>query len=296
MKQDTFGTYHPIINFGFFCIIIIFSMIFMHPAFLVISFIGSFMYAIYIKGKKALKFFLCLPLPMMAVAAAVNPLFNHQGVTILGYLNDNPVTMESIAYGIATGLMFSAVIMWFYCYNEIMTSDKSMYIFGRAIPSISLMISMALRFIPRFAAQTKLVAKAQRCIGRDTSSGKVFAKIKQGMKILSIMVTWSLENAIDTADSMRSRGYGSKGRTSYSNYRFDSRDRTAGMLIAAFTAVIIAGAAAGYNTAVYFPVMEIQGGGAELAVLSAVYAILCLMPVIAGAKEDMKWRHLKSEI
>ncbi len=41
------------------------------------------------------------------------------------------------------------------------------------------------------------------------------------------MVTWSLENAIETADSMRARGYGLPGRTSFSIYRFDSRDSSA---------------------------------------------------------------------
>ena len=35
----------------------------------------------------------------------------------------------------------------------------------------------------------------------------------------------SLENAIETADSMKSRGYGLKGRTTFSIYRFEDRDK-----------------------------------------------------------------------
>ena len=41
------------------------------------------------------------------------------------------------------------------------------------------------------------------------------------------MLTWSLENAIETADSMKSRGYGLPGRTAFSIYRFDDRDKMA---------------------------------------------------------------------
>ena len=69
------------------------------------------------------------------------------------------------------------------------------------------------------------VSEAQTCIGRDTKNGSVFRRVGNAIKIFSIMVTWSLENAIETADSMRSRGYGLPGRTAFSIYRFDDRDK-----------------------------------------------------------------------
>ena len=104
------------------------------------------------------------------------------------------------------------------------SSDKVVFLFGRIMPSLSLVISMALRFVPRFSAQMKLVRNAQHTIGRDINEGTLFQKIRNAVKILSIMITWSLENAIETADSMKSRGHGLKGRTSYSLYKFDKRD------------------------------------------------------------------------
>lgn len=67
----------------------------------------------------------------------------------------------------------------------------------------------------------KLVRNAQHTIGRDINEGTLFQRIRNAVKILSIMITWSLENAIETADSMKSRGHGLKGRTSYSLYKFD---------------------------------------------------------------------------
>ena len=48
-------------------------------------------------------------------------------------------------------------------------------------------------------------------MGRDVSEGSLFARIRHGLNMLSILVTWALENAIETSDSMRSRGYGLRG-------------------------------------------------------------------------------------
>ena len=82
----------------------------------------------------------------------------------------------------------------------------------KVAPSLSLVLSMTLRFVPKFTAQMKKVRQSQKCIGRDVSDGGLISRIKHGIKIISIMITWSLENAIETADSMKSRGHGLKGR------------------------------------------------------------------------------------
>ena len=130
-------------------------------------------------------------------------------------------------YGAAAAVMLASVVLWFSSYNEVMTSDKFVYLFGRVIPALSLVLSMSLRFIPKFKAQMQTVSEAQACIGRDTKNGSVLRRVGNAVKIFSTLVTWSLENAIETADSMRSRGYGLPGRTAFSIYRFDDRDKAA---------------------------------------------------------------------
>ena len=226
--RDSFSAYHPVVNFLYFTLVLLFSMFFMHPVCLGISLLCAFIYSVYLNGKKALSFNLKYMLPMLAVTALVNPAFNHEGGTILTYLRGgNPLTLDSIVYGIAAAVMLITVICWFSCYNAVMTSDKFVYLFGRVIPALSLILSMALRFVPRFRAQFKVVSDAQKCVGRDISNGSILQRAKHGVRILSIMVTWALENAIETADSMRSRGYGLPGRTAFSIYRFDRRDKSA---------------------------------------------------------------------
>ena len=219
-NTDTFSGYHPLVNFLYFALVLVFSMCLMNPACLAISLAAAFAYNLYLNGRRALKLALCVMLPLLLLTAVINPAFNHQGATILTYLpSGNPLTLESIIYGLAAASMLIAVILWFGCYSAVLTSDKFVYLFGRLIPALSLVLSMTLRFVPKFKAQLGQVSLAQQCVGRDAGSGSLLQRLKNAITILSIMVTWALENAIETADSMKSRGYGLPGRTAFSIYR-----------------------------------------------------------------------------
>ena len=280
----------------YFGLVIAFTMFLMHPVSLAISLVSALVYAVYLNGRRAVRASLLYLLPMMAVAALVNPAFNHKGATILTYLpSGNPLTLESILYGVAAAAMLAAVITWFSCYTAVMTSDKFVYLFGRIIPALSLVLSMALRFVPKFKAQFQTVSEAQRCIGRDVSNGGVIQRLRNGITILSIMVTWSLENAIETADSMKSRGYGLPGRTAFSIYRFDSRDRAAlvWLLYCGFF-LFCGGMAKGFYWR-YYPTAK----GVPLTPLTVslqlVYLALCLTPVILNMRADWAWHVLQKE-
>ena len=96
-NKDAFSGYHPIINFLYYALVLLLSMCLMHPVYLLISLIGALTYDIYLKGRKAVRFAVMGLLPMAALAALVNPAFNHEGATILTYLpSGNPLTMESM--------------------------------------------------------------------------------------------------------------------------------------------------------------------------------------------------------
>ena len=294
--MNEFAKYHPLINFIYFTAVIVFSMIFVHPICLVTSLLCSAIYSIILNGKKALKFIVML-LPLMLISALINPAFNHEGVTVIAYLpSGNPLTLESILYGIVAASMVATVICWFSCFNKIMTSDKFIYLFGRIIPSLSLILSMTFRFVPKFKEQVQEVSNAQKSMGRDSSEGSVFAIVKNSIRILSAVITWSLENAIDTSDSMKSRGYGLTGRTAYSNYVFDKRDVTALIYLAVTIIYFLIGALLGKIHYRYFPSMR----GTDMSFYSTSifisYIMICIMPIIIEIWEELKWRKLKSKI
>lgn len=295
--MDNFSGYHPIVNFLFYVMVIGISMFFMHPVFLGTALAAASAYAIYLKGRKAVRSLLCMSLPICLITAVLNPVFNHAGATMLFYMkNGNPVTLESIFYGIGAGFMLAAVMMWFSSFNEVMTSDKLMYLFGKTVPAFSLLLSMVLRFVPKFTEQITKTAQAQQCVGRNVTNGRLYEKAGHGLKTLSITTTWALENSVETADSMKSRAYGLRGRTNFSIYRFDRRD--AGLL--AFFALIFAGILYGIGTKqlhiLYFPVFTINPTASPVLLAYLGYGLLCFSPLLLNIKEDIKWRYLRSKI
>ncbi|MGI5875547.1 MAG: energy-coupling factor transporter transmembrane component T [Dethiobacteria bacterium] len=293
--KDSFSTFHPLIICAYFAAVLFFSMFFMHPVFLAVSLLGSALYSTLLRGGKAAGLSLLYLLPFMLFMAVINPAFNHAGVTILFYLkNGNPITLESILYGLAAASMFMAVILWFTCYNVVMTSDKFIYLFGRVIPALSLILSMALRFVPRYREQIKVIATAQKGIGRNVTNGTIIERAKNGLQILSIMGTWALENAIETADSMKSRGYGLPGRTSFSIYRFDRRDQTVLGVMLLLVMVVIIGAATGANRMRFFPSLKLPPLSPISLGVYFAYFILCLLPVIIDLVEALKWKYIGS--
>ncbi len=295
--NDTFSGYHPAVNFLYFVLVIGFSMFLMHPVCLALSLIGALAYAIRLSGRRAVRLSLYGLLPFLVFTAVLNPVFNHEGATILTYLPDgNPLTLEAILYGIAAATMMVTVILWFSCYSRVMTSDKFIFLFGRVIPALSLIFSMILRFVPRFFTHLRTVSDAQRGLGRRRCCPKFIRRMKDCIVILSVMLTWALEQAVTTADSMKSRGYGLRGRTAFSIFRFDRRD--AGMLIFLLLAgmVVVGCTISGDLSWQYYPVFR----GQLLAPLSliayAIYSALCLSPVVLDWREEQKWNALKSGI
>lgn len=294
MNKDTFSSYHPAVSMLYFVLVIGLTMFLNHPACLGISLVGALVYSIYLKGKKAARFNLIYMLPLLVITALINPAFSHQGVTILAYLpSGNPLTLESILYGVYAAFLLITVITWFSCFNAVMTSDKFVYLFGRIIPALSLVLSMSLRFVPRFTAQIKVISNAQKCVGRDVSNGGIIKRAKHGIKILSILVTWALENAIDTADSMKDRGYGLPGRTAFSIYRFDRRDKWALLFLLLCGGGVMAGAFAEKLKFVYMPILSGASFDLWQVVVFILYLALCAMPVIINGKEELKWKALQ---
>ena len=289
--EDTLRACHPAVSFTYFALVIACSMFFMHPVCLALSLLGALLYVARLKGRRALRKQAAWLVPAALLAAALNPAFVHQGVTILTYLpSGNPLTLESILFGLASALLLAAVVLWFRCFGEVMTSDKFIYLFGRIIPALSLVLSMTLRFVPRFRRQFRAVSQAQRYMGRDTSSGGLLQRGKNAMKVFSVLVTWSLESAIDTADSMRSRGYGQPGRTAFSIYRLDDRDRSLLLWLGFCGLYLLTGVVSRGLYFQYYPLL--LGAPAQPLTVSffAVYLLLCLTPSAMSWASQRRFR------
>ncbi len=295
--KDSFWDYHPIVNMVYFILVIGFGMVLTHPLTQILSLIAAVLYLCSIEGKKCMKFLLGFCFPVLLITAFINPAFNHEGKTILCYLaTGNPLTLESIAYGFSAGCMLITIMIWFSNFNRIMTSDKFIYLFGKIMPAMSLVLSMSLRFVPKFKHQMNQVAEAQRSMGRDVSMGSLWQRTRAAICITSIMITWSLENAIETADSMKSRGYGLKGRTAFSIYRIDARDRYVLIWMIFCGIFLIIGNVLSIFAFRYFP--SIRYATLNLATIPfyCVYFGMCMTPVWLNVMEERRWKTIYSSI
>ena len=292
--KSEFARFHPTVQFIYFSSVIFFAMFIREPVFLGISLVFSVIYSAYLGQRNILKALLLFIVPMFVLIAVINPLFNHGGVTILFYLPDgNPFTRESLIYGFVSGGLFSVTMLWCICLRYIMTSDRIIYLFGRIAPKLSLLISMILRFIPKLSSHFREVRNARKSIGRDITDGNFRERISNGVRIVSAVIQWAMENSIDTADSLESRGYGLARRTSFSLFRFEKRDFGILLIISLCDICVLWGYFSGDLEFDYFPMIsEIKWN----LPLTAVYLILCVMPLILDISEDMKWKYTESKI
>lgn len=294
-NRSAFGGCHPLVNLLYFCAVIGFSMFFKHPAVPVVSLFGAAWYYIKLKGRGAARFLLKYTLPVSLLAAVINAAFNHRGATILCYLpTGNPLTLESIAYGLAAAVMFAAVLTWFGCFSEIMTSDKFVYLFGRITPSLSLVLSMTLRFAPRFARQFERVKEARLCLGEKPRGA--FGRLKNAFVCFSVMTSWALEGSIITADSMKSRGFGLRGRTAFSLYRFTERDLGVLAWLGLCLMFLISGALSGGFNWRFFPRMRGDFTEPLTLALELVYLAVCVTPAVIDIWEDRQWSLSRSKM
>ena len=295
--RDSFSNYHPIINFLYFALVIAFSLIFTNPIAQIIALLCAVCYAATTKNNKSISFLIKLCLPTVILAALINPIFNHRGATILLYFsNGNPLTLESFFYGLFMGVMLITVMLWFYSFNKVINTDKFIYLFGKIIPSLSLILSMSLSFLPRFKLHMQEGLEAQRAMGKDLKTSSFINKVKIVVSVFLSTISWGFENAIDTADSMKSRGYGLKKRTAFSNYKFIKRDIFVLIYLLLCLAILICGIinkALSFN---YFPSFNFTPVSLKTIPFYIVYFSLCITPVIINLKEEIKWKTLASKI
>ncbi|WP_394926156.1 energy-coupling factor transporter transmembrane component T [uncultured Robinsoniella sp.] len=290
-----FEKFHPIVLFLYYVCVILFTMFSTQPVILLCTLFGAILFFSMLHPAHIVARSLVFYFFLFLLVAITNPLFSHNGETILFFMNDNPVTMEAIIFGGAIAVMIVGVMFWCKCLNVIMTSDKFLYLFGKTIPKLSLVLSMALRFIPLFKVQIKKINQAQKAMGlyaRDS----MFDKMGSSMRVFDSLLSWSLENSIETADAMKARGYGLPGRKNFSLFRFRKAD---GILMTAIgiMALFIGGSyLAGRFDFSYYPV--ISGIGTKIGDILG-YGIVLLFMILPGLlelKEKIKWKYLRSKI
>lgn len=286
MRDDAFSKRHPAVNFVFFACAIICTVVIQHPAYLLAGVLCGGIYYLLLHGRAGLKIVLGL-LPVFLVLTGMNPLFNTYGNTVLFRYFGRPYTLEALLYGGAIAAIFVEMMLWFGCYNTVLTSDKFTSLFGNLIPALSLLLVMVLRMIPNLMRKASQISGARSAIGKGTAEQDTTKeKLAEGMTVLGTLTSWALEGSVVTADSMRSRGYGSGKRSSFMIYTMTALDW--GLL--SIQILLLAGMVMlGDRTAAF--TLELYIAPISGKNLPGLVCYLCylLIPIALHIKEAVQW-------
>lgn len=278
---------HPLTSLIFYIFAFAASLSWSSPILLALCFICAAAYGFKLQGKRLLPYIFKFILPLILLVTIFNAVFSHYGVTVLFTMkNGNSFTFEALLYGFITGLRIGSMLLWLESFNEIITGEKIIFLFGKLSPRLALIISMVLRFIPMIRLQSDSIIRSEKALG--ISQDKIFIKkIKSAARRLSILVSWTLERGIDTASSMSARGYALKGRTSYNNYSFVLFDLIVGLLT--LSAIILSFVFASNLQGSYNPVIILPRLSAFNIALSLFLIFVLLTPLIIDLREEKLW-------
>lgn len=284
---------HPAVNFIYFAAVFVGMITFQHPVFLAISFLCAFAYSIKRNGIKALVFNLCL-LPLILAFGLYYSSYTHFGMTVLKQnMIGNNMTLESLIYGFVLGVIGVGCCIWFSCVFSVFTTDKVVYLFGKVSPRLSLFLAISLRMIPRIKKEAKRINMAQQGIGKGANQGELWQRVRNCVRIFSMLLTWTIDSLTIASESMRSRGSSLWGRKAFSIYRFDNRDRA--YVIGLFLCLTLTMMAVllGQTDMVYDPrILWVTVN----PVLCIAYGILCLMPLMLELWTEYQFRKARGQL
>lgn len=299
--QTPFSALHPLVLIIYFPTVLLLSVFSSHPLIPAVAYLSGSMYLListYLRGKSVAKTFfssLSSALALVILSALINPLFSHNGDTVLFFLNDNAITLESFWRGAHLGIAISSAAVWCMCLSDSLSSEGVLYLVGKASPKLALVLSIALRYIPLMKLRFSKIHRAQIAAGgynEATLVGRVYCKLH----CFSILVTWALESGIGTGDSMRARGFGLKGRTCYSSFKFRRGDAILLSLIMATSFVATVFMLLGGGDFEFFPTLTPIFNSRFSLPTHISFACLCLIPTAYTVKEVLVWKNCMSRI
>ena len=294
MRKSVFEANHPWVVFGYLVTVLFVTMSGMHPGMIGVSFTISLFYSLFLCGKNIWKRSLFVGIPVAVFTMGILPLFRHHGATPLFYVNDMAVTMESIVFGGMMTLLLLAVLQWFYIWNVLVGQEKLLYLIGRAMPSVALVISMTLRLLPLMGKRLQDIREGNRGL-----EGTPSHNMRGGLRDLSVLVSWALEDSLETSMVMETRGYGVKRRTSFHLYRWRKKDVVWLTIVLLLFLAELFQMQMGFAAWSYFPELVWESTPARIGVCVLSFVMLAGLPflfdVIYWLRHNASEKHFRRE-
>lgn len=293
MTPSGFRSLHPAPLLAYYAGAALLSMMLLHPVFLGSSVLFWIALNLTYGSRENMLRTLILFMAAGAVLFVFNPLFSRQGEHVIFLLGNRPVTLEAIGYGATLILSVLSVLFAFMSYRLVVTTDKFVYLFGGMWPKGTLLLVMAMRFFPLLQDRLRIVTRVQRAKGVSLRRGTLRERGENGMRLLQALLGWSLEEALQTADSMKARGFGTGPRSAYAAYRMRLRDWTTVLWLTAAFLVCLTGWFYGYGRLTFYPSLEPLRLQSAEQVCYAVFLLYLGTPIIVDGKEWLRWRYYR---
>jgi energy-coupling factor transport system permease protein len=290
--NSRFERFHPLVNFLYYSGSMILLILMLHPIFLCFGFMVILSINYMHDKLQGVKTWLFLMVSMAVFITIMNPIFNERGRHVLWVVAEHRITFESIMYGCMNALSIISIILIFISYNQIMTPNKLLFLFSKFLPQFATLLMLTLRFITLMRRRLSEITLIQRSKGISVTEGKWKTRAKTGMLYVQTLLTFSLEEAIQTADSMKARGYGSGTRSSYEHFRLRGIDIIACIGLIIFLFVLLTGRIYGYGVLTIYPIMDAWQLSFVDTALLILYCLFLSFPIFVEAGEMFRWRLL----
>ena len=238
-QHTAFDTCHISVSALYFLGVVGLTMVCIQPVLIGISFVSALVFSCLVRGAEKTVHGLMWQVPTIVLLTVVNPLLSAAGSTYVMHIGPIMVYTEALLYGFCAGLMLVATILWFENASVVLSADRLLTLFNGKAPTVVLAISMATRLVPMLVRRGKEVADVRKVAGVDKGAG-FRVRVVYAAEHVGTLVGWSLADSIETADSMRARGWGSGvARSCWKDQSFCARDALITALIALFLLVCI---------------------------------------------------------
>ncbi len=285
---------NPITILCYLFFVIFITMFSTNPIMLGISFMSAILLYCSLQGLKKTAIKLGYSIVFVVIVMAINPLFSKQGMNVLFYIGELVVTLEAISYGIAIGVMFSSVMIWFSIINVLLDSDKISYIFSKYTPKIGTILSVSLGLFPKYIAQYKKIDNNLKGLGLYEKVN-FLGKIRLKLHAMSTLITWSIEGTLTLSDSMSARGYDLKGKRVFLRYKFNLSDIVMLLLTLACGITLLVFMGIGSINYYYYPTFKKIVWDSNVWIYFVTFAFMNVMLLI-NEWGRIKWQFTISRI
>ena len=336
---------HPGILIVYYLILALSAFLFSNPYYM-ITFIVLMLFLIYLQGVRSelvnvMKIFI----PLGALIIIINPLSVYEGAHRIYLWGSYFITLEALVYGFLMAGTFLIVLLALSSYNKTVSYQEMLYILSKKLPVISMVLVMALRFIPLLNSRAVEIEKLFKLENREylnsedalesssenenliqedddlnnhfehgeglesrqldiKTDSKIINKVassKRGRKliekacnvgnIMGVTVSWSLEEAMFTAKSMKARGYNATQRSSYLSFHLKKADYCFIAFLIIVLAILAVGLTQGYGYINVYPSLDFSFHDLPLNIYYLAFVLLLMPLIYLELKEVWIWRN-----